>query len=82
MNLLGNSTHLPIDFKNPFSKTKIHGISITMSTSMFDDNHKYWTGYIKFKNGNTEGRQDFKSEDVENGFAIITKEIQTFINSI
>jgi hypothetical protein len=82
MNLLDNNTSLSTNFKNPFSKSKIHGISITMSTSMFDKNHKYWTGYIKFKNGNTEGRQDFKSDDVENGFAIITKQIQTFINSL
>jgi TPP-dependent 2-oxoacid decarboxylase len=82
MKLLGDSTQLPINFKNPFSKTKIKTINISMRTSLFDETHKYWTGYIEFKNGNTQGKQDFESKDVENGFAIITKEIQTFINSL
>ena len=82
MNLLGDSTQLPINFKNPFSKTKIKTINISMRTSIFDENEKYWTGYLEFKNDRTEGRQNFESKDIENGFAIITKEIQTFINSL
>jgi len=49
---------LPPDVQNPFQKECITYISLTARPKLFSGE---WTfeGYVKFKAGNTEGRQEF-----------------------
>jgi len=76
MNLLGNSSKSVSLLKDPFDKTKIAEIHTHFYTRFNE-----WSASVKFKNGMTEGTQNFRIEGVEN-FNIMLKQIQTFIDSL
>jgi len=50
--------------KDPFSKKNVNAIFIHFTKSFFDEK---WTasGSIKFKNGDTEGKQEFEGKSID-----------------
>jgi hypothetical protein len=68
-------TRLNGAFKNPFNKQSIVSVSVTTRERLFDLG---WIseGTIKFKNGNTEGKQEFIGESFDD----VVGQIKTFLN--
>ncbi len=69
-------TKLSTNFKNPFNKNSIESISVSFRKRMFDLG---WIaeGSVRFKNGKTEGRQDFEGDS----FDEVTQKIKYFIEN-
>jgi hypothetical protein len=79
MNLLkgfGNQ-NLPVTIKDPFGKDKVTDITVYFTKSFIGDN---WSarGSITFKNGQTEGKQQFKG----NTFDDVVLQIKTVLNNL
>jgi hypothetical protein len=73
---LKESTSISI-LKDPFKMDKVHGVSIHISTGFAGN--KYCWGVVTFKNGNTEGKQNFENST---DFNALVKEIQSFIATL
>lgn len=58
---IGQETLLPSVINNPFSKTKVVGITVWYQESWAGEGWKA-TGVVKFKNGNTQGEQTFRGD--------------------
>lgn len=54
---------LPTDVQNPFQKECITYISLTAHPKLFS-NEWAFKGFVEFKCGNTEGRQEFKGNNL------------------
>lgn len=68
---------------DPFKADKITSINLNYRKKLFET-YWIWEARVNFKNGKTEGTQMFEVKDSSdyNSFEKITKEIQTFINSL
>lgn len=73
-----NEETLPFDLRNPFSKNSITEIHIHMYKPNTYRFHSHITANVKFKNGNTEGIQNFESDD----FLSLMKKLDNFIKSL
>lgn len=71
-----NSENKVSVLQNPFKSSCVTAVSIEIRPQKIYG--KKVSGYVSFSSGNTRGSQDFESDD----FAVIVKEIQTFINSL
>ena len=71
------STSMSI-LKDPFKMDKVHSVSINISTNTFSG-EKYCWANVKFKNGNTEGQQNFGNTTDFNG---LVREVQLFIETL
>ena len=70
---------LPSDFKFPFQKNCLEAINISLGKKLLIDGGDFeWRGSIDFKNGNTKGIQNFKSND----FRDIVKQMEIFLNNL
>jgi hypothetical protein len=67
-----------IDFKNPFLKNKFKGMNIYVQERLFNAGEFTIQGDIKFKNGNTEGRQQFESSSIDG----LLFEMKAFIDNL
>ena len=79
MNLLNfgtNSKELSI-IKDPFIKGKVTKISVTYGDFWRDGKWKA-TGFVDFKNGNTEGCQNFEAPT----FDEVVQQMKTMINNL
>ena len=63
--------------KDPFQTNCITSVSINYSSGIIGN--PYWYGYVKFKNGNTEGEQRTNKTQ---SFEEIVVEIRQILNSI
>jgi hypothetical protein len=63
--------------KDPFQTNCITNVGIHFSNNGFSN--PYWYGYVKFKNGNTEGEQ--KTNHTQS-FEEIVVEIRQILNSL
>ena len=63
--LLGtnNGNQLPVEVKNPFSMEYIEDIHLHCTKKWFGDGFNIW-GTVVFKNGDTQGTQEFKAESL------------------
>ena len=63
--LLGtnNGSQLPAEVKNPFSMENIDEIHLHCTKKWFGDGFNIW-GSVEFKNGETQGKQEFKAESL------------------
>lgn len=59
---------------NPFLPNYIESIEIRALRNLFDPNEMHFTGRVDFTNGNTEGSQKFKGENLADVF----NQIMTF----
>lgn len=77
------NNHLPFELKNPFNKESIVRVSLEYKKVLFEK-HFSWKATIKFRNGDTEGVQNFEVTDIEsdNAFKVIVEKIQTFISNL
>ena len=66
----GNGNQLPAEVKNPFSMEYIEEIHLHCTKKLFGDGFHIW-GTVKFKNGDTEGTQEFKAEGLGDLFVKI-----------
>ena len=66
----GNGSQLPAEVKNPFSMEYIEEIHLHCTKKLFGDGFHIW-GTVKFKNGDTEGTQEFKAEGLGDLFVKI-----------
>lgn len=82
MFLLGESKGVSV-LKDPFKQDKIKSISFDYAKIMFEKAFS-WTARVRFTNGNTDGAQSFEVRDDEskNAFEEITRQVQSFINSL
>jgi len=71
------STKLPSILKDPFCKSSITGIQVTFQDFWNDGKWKA-TGWVKFKNDNTSGCQDFQA----NTFDEVVLGIKSFIETL
>jgi hypothetical protein len=76
MDLLGKSTNKLSLVKDPFHSDKISEIHIHFYKSW-----NQWSGKIEFRNGETEGIQNFKQEGAEN-YHLLMEKMQIFIKSL
>lgn len=58
--------NLPNCIDNPFTKSSIQSINITMFKGCFGN--IYFNGFVKFKNNNTESEQKFEGKDLADVF--------------
>ena len=77
MELLGKNKGTLTDFKDPFSKDKVSGITIFIRKGLFDSALVH-EAYVDFKNGNTSGRQEFKASS----FADLVNQVDLFIEDL
>lgn len=77
LNLLGKQSSKLSIIQDTWKKECIVYVSLSYSKVLFEK-HFEWNGYIRFKKGNTESRQNFKNED----FDTIIKEMNSFVNSL
>ena len=70
--LLGNGkdNQLPAEINNPFNMQYIEAIHLHCTKKLFDDGFNFW-GSVVFKNGDTEGTQEFKAESLGDLFVKI-----------
>lgn len=57
---------LPSNISNPFTKSSIQSIRISMHKGIFGN--IYFTGVVEFKNNNTKGEQNFDGKDLADVF--------------
>lgn len=57
---------LPSNISNPFTKSSIQSIRISMHKGLFG--YIYFTGVVEFKNNNTKGEQNFDGKDLADVF--------------
>ncbi len=72
LKVFGKTNKLSV-VKDPFIKDKIQGIKIEWTKWSCQ-----WQAKIRFKNGNTDGAQNFKHEN----FEVLMAEVNDFIQSI
>lgn len=58
--------NLPSNISNPFTKSSIQSIRISMHKGIFGN--IYFTGVVEFKNNNTLGGQNFDGKDLADVF--------------
>lgn len=66
----GNGNQLPAEVKNPFSMEYIEEIHLHCTKKWLGEGFHIW-GTVKFKNGDTEGTQEFKAEGLGDLFVKI-----------
>ena len=59
----GNDNKLPAEVKNPFSMEYIEDIHMHCAKKWFGEGYNIY-GSVVFKNGDTEGTQEFKAESL------------------
>ena len=58
----------PSIIKDPFNMKYVERISLSMRRRIFDHNELVFEASVHFKNGNTEGTQNFTGENFEDLF--------------
>jgi len=76
MNLLGNSNQSISLVQDPFKSDKVVYINMEYFTSS-----NKWEGKIRFRNGMTDGAQNFEVTGAEN-LPVLLKQMQDFVNSL
>lgn len=71
------SEDAPSIIKDPFNKDGFNGLSIFVNRKWIGDGWSI-TGVVKFKNGNTNGEQDFRNQTLD-GLLI---EMKQFLDSL
>lgn len=79
MNLLDGigKTSLPSVLKDPFTKTKITDVRVHYRDA-WGKGEWFASGYVEFKNGNTEGTQKFTGETFDD----VVRQIKVFIENL
>ena len=67
---IGKDNQLPAEINNPFNMQYIEAIHLHCTKKLFDDGFNFW-GSVVFKNGDTEGTQEFKAESLGDLFVKI-----------
>jgi len=62
---------------DPFKKDCINEINISMDLSLFHPHSRRFRGYVKFKNGQTEGTQRFTGDDLADVFMKVKAFVET-----
>ena len=79
MELLNGENAISI-LNNPFKKECVIDILIRYTISNFSGKG-YWYGKVEFKNGNTQGLQEFIGYTPED-FKRLVKDIENFVNTL
>ena len=61
--VINKENQLPAEVKNPFSMEYIEDIHMHCTKKWFGDGFNIW-GTVVFKNGDTQGTQEFKAESL------------------
>ena len=72
---------LPNNFNNPFSNKNVKDIRIFTSKWVGKNSNPGWKGNIEFEKGNTEGKQNFEVEGLEN-LGSLLKQMEDFLKLI
>lgn len=71
------SQSIPSILNNPFSKNMVTNVSVNYRKGRFSGKWSA-TGWVEFKNGKTEGRQDFEGENFDD----VATQIREFIKTL
>lgn len=79
LNLEGEGEEQVSIIMNPFQTDCVTNISINFTNSVLGN--PYWYGYVKFKNGNTEGEQRTSKHQTFEEVVVEVKQILDSLNN-